>query len=95
MVLVSMLAFIAFQLINLFIFVMIISIIASWLIAFGVVNPYNQFVSTILRVCNGVTEPVLRPIRNFLPNLGGLDISPIFVFIGLKAVQIYILAPLT
>lgn len=90
----AMLAWIAIQLINLFIFVLFVSIISSWLIAFGVVNPHNRFVSAVLEVAQKMTDPVLSPIRRLLPNLGGIDISPIFVFIGLQAVKLYILAPI-
>lgn len=73
------------------------TIILSWLIAFGVINRYNNVVDAILRVTTGLTEPVLKPIRNALPSLGGLDLSPIVVFLGLRAIQIfansYIFAP--
>ncbi len=60
---------------------LIISAILSWLIAFNVVNTRNQFVSTIWDMLYRVTEPVLRPIRNMLPNMGGLDISPIILLL--------------
>lgn len=81
-------AYIVNTLIDLYIFVLIVTIIASWLVGFGIVNPHNQVVSTILRTAHALTEPVLRPVRNLLPNLGGIDISPIFVFIGLRALQV-------
>ena len=51
----------------------------SWLIAFNVLNPRNQLVHTIWDFLYRITEPVLRPIRNMMPNLGGIDISPIIV----------------
>ncbi len=93
----AVIAYIVNALIDIYIWILIISIIASWLIAFGVVNPQNQFVGIVLRTCNSLTEPLLRPVRNFLPNMGGLDLSPIFVFIGLRAVQVglnrYIFGP--
>ena len=81
-------AYIVNALIDLYIIVLIVTIVASWLIAFGIVNPHNQFVNTVLRTAHALTEPVLRPIRNLLPNIGGIDISPIFVFIGLRALQV-------
>ena len=81
-------AYVVNALIDLYILVLIVSIIASWLVAFGIVNPHNQFVGAILRTCHALTEPLLRPIRKVLPNLGGIDISPIFVFLGLRALQI-------
>ena len=93
----AMIAYIVNQLINLYILVMIVSVVASWLISFGIVNRHNKFVDAILRTCYALTEPVLRPIRNFLPDFGGLDFSPIIAFIGLRAIQVglnqYIFGP--
>jgi len=66
---------------NLFLFLLFASIILSWLISFKVVNPYNPVVGTIWRVVSSLTEPVLRPIRSILPNLGGFDFSPIVVIL--------------
>ena len=64
-------------LLNLYTWVVIASVIFSWLIAFNVINPYNQFVRSIWQALNAVTEPLLRPIRRFMPDLGGIDLSPI------------------
>lgn len=61
--------------------VIIGSAILSWLIAFGVVNVRNDFVRGLYDVLSRVTEPLLRPIRNILPNLGGIDISPIILLL--------------
>ena len=61
--------------------VFIVMIIMSWLISFNVINTRNQFVATVWRILNQVTEPILRPIRRFLPNMGGLDLSPLIVFV--------------
>lgn len=72
---------------DLYFWVIVISVIASWLVAFGIVNRSNQIVDAILRTTYSLTEPVMRPVRNFLPNLGGIDISPIIVIILLRAVQ--------
>jgi YggT family protein len=63
----------------------------SWLIVFNVVNPSNQFVHMIGEFLYRVTEPVLRPIRNMLPNLGGIDISPIVVILIIIFIQEVIL----
>ncbi|GGK40942.1 YggT family protein [Salinarimonas ramus] len=57
------------------------SAILSWLIAFGVVNMRNDVVRAIYDVLSRLTEPLLRPIRNILPNLGGIDISPIVLLL--------------
>lgn len=69
---------------------LIISAVLSWLIAFNVVNTRNQAVRTILDVLWRVTEPVLAPVRRILPNLGGLDISPVVVLILIWFLQDFI-----
>lgn len=84
--------------IQLYTLVVFATVIMSWLIGFNVINRHNQLVDAIWRTCLAMTEPLLRPIRNILPNMGGLDISPIVLLIGLKALQlgvnVYILRPL-
>ena len=61
--------------------VFLIMIVMSWLISFNVINTRNQFVAGVWRALNQVTEPILRPIRRIVPPMGGLDLSPIIVFI--------------
>ena len=56
-------------------------IIMSWLISFNVINTRNQFVNSVWRVLNQITEPILRPIRRVIPPVGGLDLSPLIVFV--------------
>lgn len=68
-------------LIQLYIWVIIASAIFSWLIAFNVVNTSNRFVYTVADMLYRITEPALRPIRTFMPNLGGIDISPIILIL--------------
>jgi len=58
-----------------------IAIVLSWLVAFDVVNRHNRVVSTILDFSWRLTEPALRPIRSVIPNLGGIDISPIILIL--------------
>ena len=70
--------------------VLIAMIVFSWLHAFGVVNSRNQAVATIGDVLYRLTEPVLRPIRRFLPNLGGLDLSPVVVFLAIFVIRQYL-----
>lgn len=70
-------------LITLYIWILIASAVLSWLVAFNVVNPYNNVVRTIGDALYRLTEPALRPIRSVLPNLGGLDISPVILIIVL------------
>lgn len=66
---------------NLYTWIIIGSAIFSWLYAFNVVNPGNRFVGMIGEFLYKATEPALRPIRRFLPNLGGLDVSPIVLLL--------------
>ena len=66
---------------DLYRWVLIAMIIMSWLISFNVINTRNAFVEGLWRVLNQLTEPVLRPIRRFMPNFSGLDISPIILFL--------------
>ena len=61
-------------------------IIFSILISFNIINPYNQFVNIVFGTLYKLYEPMLKPIRNLLPNLGGLDLSPILLFIALNFV---------
>ncbi|MGV7033764.1 YggT family protein [Methylobacterium symbioticum] len=73
--------------VQLFIYVLIASAVLSWLVAFNVVNVRNPIVAQIGEVLYRITEPVLRPIRNLLPNLGGVDISPIILILLLLFVS--------
>ena len=73
--------------ITMYIYAIIISAILSWLVAFNVVNPHNNVVRTIGDFLHRLTEPALRPIRNILPDLGGIDISPIILILLLYFIQ--------
>jgi YggT family protein len=72
---------------DLYWWVVLAMIIASWLIAFNVVNTRNQFVDVVWRTLLSLTEPVLRPIRRMLPRFSGLDISPIILFLIIFFIQ--------
>jgi YggT family protein len=76
------------QALQLYIYLVIASAILSWLMAFNVVNPRNEVVRSIWRFLDAVTEPALRPIRKILPNLGGVDISPVLLIFIISAIQI-------
>jgi len=69
--------------INLYIWLLIINVALSWLVAFNVVNTRNRFVYMIGDFLHRVTEPALRPIRRIIPNLGGIDISPVVLILVL------------
>jgi YggT family protein len=71
------------EIIWLYIYIVIAMAILSWLIAFNVVNTRNDIVRGIANFLYRVTEPVLAPIRSILPNMGGIDLSPIILLIGL------------
>jgi YggT family protein len=83
---VDILSFISY-LLTIYVWILIASAVMSWLIAFNVINPYNQVVRTIGEFLYRITEPVLRPIRNVLPNLGGIDISPVIVILIIFFIQ--------
>ena len=69
------------NIIYIFSLVLIINIILSWLATFNVINTSNRFVYTVLDVTFKLTDPFLNPIRRFLPNIAGLDFSPIVLFL--------------
>ena len=71
------------ELIWIYIYIVIAAVVFSWLVAFNVVNTRNQFVASIGKFLYMATEPVLGRIRRFLPNLGGLDLSPMILILGL------------
>ena len=76
---------------NLYTWIVIAGAILSWLIAFGVVNIRNEFVRSVWNLFIVLTEPFLRPIRNFLPKTGGIDISPVILLLGIMLVERIIL----
>ena len=77
--------------IDIYIWLLIAQAILSWLLAFGVVNRWNRGVAVIADFLYRVTEPGLRPIRAILPNLGGIDISPVIVILIIIFIQAVVL----
>jgi YggT family protein len=75
------------RILHIYSWIIIASAIVSWLVAFGVVNMRNQFVRVVVDFLYRITEPVLRPIRRLLPNLGGIDISPVVALLLIFVVQ--------
>ena len=67
--------------VSIYIWILIINAILSWLIAFSVLNTSNRLVYSLLDISYKLTDPLLRPIRNFLPNLGNVDISPVILIL--------------
>lgn len=80
-------AFMIYQALSIYQWVVIIAVIVSWLTAFNVINSYNQFVRSLLRILYALTEPVFRPIRKVIPPIGGLDLSPLVVFFIIVGIQ--------
>ena len=73
--------------ITLYVWALILSAILSWLVAFNVINTQNRFVYSVGDFLYRLTEPALRPIRRVIPNLGGIDISPILLILALFFVR--------
>jgi YggT family protein len=73
--------------ISVYIWLLIAWVVLSWLVAFNVINTRNQIVYRIGDFLNRITEPALRPIRNVLPNFGGIDISPVILILALYFVR--------
>ena len=78
------------ELISLYTYVVIAAVIMSWLIAFGVLNTGNQLVRQLVQILYALTEPVFRRVRRFIPPIGGLDLSPIVVLIGIELLRIFL-----
>lgn len=72
---------------QMYIWLLIASAVLSWLIAFNVVNTRNQFVAMVADFLYRITEPLLRPIRNLMPNLGGLDLSPVILILLILLIE--------
>jgi YggT family protein len=88
--LLNILGFISFIL-TLYIYILIAYAVMSWLIAFNVVNTRHELVRRVLEFLYRITDPLLRPIRELLPNLGGIDISPIILWLIILFIQMVIL----
>ena len=78
-------------LVTLYTYVIIASVILSWLLAFNVINGYNPFVRSLWNGLRAVTEPLLMPIRRLLPDLGGIDISPVILLLACFFIQTVVL----
>ncbi|MDA9663424.1 YggT family protein [Candidatus Pelagibacter sp.] len=73
--------YLTLQILKLYSYVVLANVIISWLVAFNILNTQNRFVFSILEMTYRLTDPILNKIRNFLPNLGSLDISPIILLL--------------
>ena len=75
---------------QLLVWIIIIQVILSWLVAFNVINTHNDFMRSFLLALDRMTEPLYRPFRRILPDFGGIDFSPLVVLIIIKCIQILI-----
>ena len=71
------------NIISIYIWILIINAIISWLVAFNILNTGNRFVYSVLEVSYKLTSPALNYIRRYMPNLGSIDISPVILILGL------------
>ena len=81
--------------VRVYFWVIIISVVLSWLIGLNIVNGYRPEVRAIQKVCHQLTEPLLRPIRERLPPMGGLDLSPLVLLLGMEVAHILLVKMLT
>jgi len=86
----ALLAYFVMPILTILTIVVFINVIMSWLVGFNVVNPHNQFVRMIWQVTEGITRPLLDPIRQVLPPLGGMDLSPIVLLLIIAFVSNYV-----
>lgn len=81
-------------LLNVLWWIIIVQAIMSWLIAFNVINTHNDFVRSIMIALDRLTEPLYRPIRKLMPDLGALDLSPMVILLAIVIIQQAILPPI-
>ena len=78
------------DIVNLYIWILIINAILSWLVAFNILNTGNRFVYSVLEVSYKLTNPALNLIRRYLPNLGSIDISPVILILALMFLRNFV-----
>jgi YggT family protein len=79
---------ITYHLLGLYIDILILGAILSWLVAFNIINSHNRFVQTVGDFIYRITEPLLRPIRRVVPPMNGLDLSPLILIVIIWFIQI-------
>lgn len=84
----EIISFLANTVLQLLIYVIVAQAILSWLVAFNVVNTRNQFVHGLVTGLDRLLDPMLRPIRSRLPDLGGIDLSPLVLILFIMLLQI-------
>ena len=74
-------------LLNAYVWIIVISVLVSWLIAFDVLNPKSEQAKNLMRLLDKCTDPVFKPLRKYIPSIGGIDITPIIVIFGIYVLQ--------
>ena len=92
--LISIVGELLWRLSDLFLLIMLVWIILGWLLAFGVVTMRTPLVSNVMAFCEALVSPLLNPIRRFVPPIGGLDITPIFLLILIQVLKRAVFVPM-
>ena len=92
---IELLIFLISLAVKVYFWVIVVTVVLSWLIGLNIVNGYRPEVRAVQRVCWQMTEPLLRPIRERLPPIGGMDLSPVVLLLGLQLVEILLIKVLT
>lgn len=87
----SVIGYLAYEILKLYSFAIIIYVLLNILISFNIINGSNRFVNLIMDSLYRIVEPLLKKIRKILPNFGGLDLSPILLLIFVRTLQFAIL----
>ena len=88
----DILAYLIKLVIDAYIFVIIIQVAVSWLMAFDIINAGNQQAQNLVKFLRKLTDPVYQPLRKYVPAIGGIDITPIIVILGLSLLQSVLLS---
>ena len=86
--------FIIGSLLWLILWVVLIYVVVTWLVAFNVLNMRNRVAANLVRYLEAVARPILRPLQRIIPPLGGMDLSPLILLLVIQGTQIYLLPPL-
>jgi YggT family protein len=75
------------EILNIYTIVIIVAVVVSWLVAFNVINLYNAFIRSVVRILDALTEPVFALVRKVIPSIAGLDLSPLIVLLAVYFLQ--------
>ena len=89
---ISALLYLLYEILNLYWWVVIVAVIVSWLVGFGIINSWHPMTRSLLRALDALTAPVFNPIRRIIPPLGGLDLSPLIVLLLITFLQRWLIS---